>query len=40
MKVVKHFPYIIHYIVDEKTFTISVYGIRNSYQDPGKYPKV
>lgn len=39
MKVVKHFPYIIHYIVDENTFTISVYGIRNSYQNPGKYPK-
>ena len=40
MKMVKKFPYIIHYIVDEKTNTIAVYGIRNSHQNPEKYPSV
>lgn len=39
MKIVKKFPYIIHYIVDEKERTVLVYGIRNSYQNPETYPK-
>lgn len=40
MKIVKKFPYIIHYIIDENTKIVAVYGIRNSYQDPEKYPSV
>lgn len=40
MKVVKKFPYIIHYIIFEKTNTVAVFGIRNSYQNPDSYPKV
>ncbi len=39
MKIVKKFPYIIHYIVDQKNDTVFVYGIRNSYQNPDSYPK-
>jgi plasmid stabilization system protein ParE len=39
MKIVKKFPYIIHFIVDQKNDTVLVYGIRNSYQNPDSYPK-
>lgn len=39
MKIVKKFPYVIHYILDENRQIVFVYGIRNSYQDPDKYPK-
>ncbi|MBI2258941.1 MAG: type II toxin-antitoxin system RelE/ParE family toxin [Flavobacteriia bacterium] len=39
MKIVKKFPYIIHYIVDENSKNVTVYGIRNSYQNPDSYPK-
>lgn len=39
MKIVKKFPYVIHYILDEKRQIVFVYGIRNSYQNPDKYPK-
>ncbi|RYM35417.1 type II toxin-antitoxin system RelE/ParE family toxin [Brumimicrobium glaciale] len=39
MKVVRKFPYVIHYILDEKRQIVFVYGIRNSFQDPDKYPK-
>ncbi|HLW39387.1 MAG TPA: type II toxin-antitoxin system RelE/ParE family toxin, partial [Brumimicrobium sp.] len=39
MKVVKNFPYIIHYILDEDRLIVFVYGIRNSYQNPKKYPE-
>lgn len=38
MKTVKHFPFIIHFIVDEFTYTVFIYGIRNSYQNTDKYP--
>jgi toxin ParE1/3/4 len=40
MKAIKDFPYIIHYIVNETTSTVSIYGIRNSYGSPDKYPSV
>ena len=40
IKIVKHFPYIIHYIIDEQNQIVAVYGIRNSYQNPDKYPKL
>lgn len=40
MKVVKKFPYIIHYVIYENTNTVAVFGIRNSYQNPESYPKV
>ena len=39
MKIVNKFPYIIHYILDENRQIVFVYGIRNSYQNPDKYPK-
>lgn len=39
MKMVEKFPYIIHYIIDESRQIVFVYGVRNSYQDPEKYPK-
>lgn len=39
MKIVKKFPYIIHYIVDDSNFTIAVYGIRNSHQNSDAYLK-
>jgi len=34
LKVVKKFPYVFHFIVNEDANTVFVYGIRNSYQDP------
>ena len=34
LKVIKGFPYVIHFIVEEKTKTVFVYGIRNSHQNP------
>jgi toxin ParE1/3/4 len=34
LKLVKKYPYIIHYIVNESNTTISIYGIRNTHQDP------
>jgi mRNA-degrading endonuclease RelE of RelBE toxin-antitoxin system len=34
LKVLKKFPYIIHYSVDEKTQIVYVYGIRHSAQNP------
>ena len=34
MKVVKKFPYVIHFIVDENESIVYVYGIRNSLQNP------
>jgi len=40
MKIVKYFPYIIHYIIDEQNKIVAVYGIRNSHQSPEKYPKL
>lgn len=40
MKMVKKFPYIIHYILDEERSFVYVYGIRNSYQDPNTYPRI
>ena len=40
MKIVKKFPFIIHYIVDEQSKVVAVYGIRNSYQDPENYTTV
>ena len=39
MKIVKKFPYIIHYIVDQENAIVYVYGIRNSFQNPKSYPK-
>ena len=39
MKIVKKFPYIIHYILDENRQIVFVYGIRNSHQNTDKYPK-
>ena len=38
MKTIKHFPYIVHFIVDELNHIVFVYGIRNSYQNTDKYP--
>lgn len=34
LKLVKKFPYLIHFIVDAKMKTIFVYGIRSSHQNP------
>ena len=34
LKLVKRFPYLVHFIVDDKTKTVFVFGIRNSYQNP------
>jgi plasmid stabilization system protein ParE len=34
LKLVKKFPYLLHFIIDENNKTVFVYGIRNSYQDP------
>ena len=39
MKVVNKFPYVIHYILDEDQQIVFIYGIRNTYQNPDKYPK-
>lgn len=39
MKIVTKFPYIIHYILDEDRQIVFVYGIRNSYQNPDKFPQ-
>lgn len=38
MKMVKKFPFIIHFIINEDTHIVSIYVIRNSYQNPEKYP--
>ena len=40
MKIVKKFPYIIHYIVDEEARKVLVFGVRNSFQNPERYPKL
>jgi hypothetical protein len=34
LKLIKKFPYLIHYIIDEENNSILVFGIRNSFQDP------
>ena len=34
LKVIKGFPYIIHFIVEENNKTVKVFGIRNHHQDP------
>ena len=34
LKLVKKFPYLLHFIVDEVSYTVLVYGIRNSHKDP------
>lgn len=34
LKVVKKFPYVFHFIVNEDAGTVFVYGIRNSHKDP------
>ena len=35
LKLIKKFPYLLHFIVDEKkTRTVFVYGIRSSHQNP------
>lgn len=34
MKLVKNFPYLIHFMVDENANTVLVYGIRNAYRNP------
>jgi toxin ParE1/3/4 len=39
MKIVRKFPYVIHYTLDENRKIVFVYGIRKSYQNPDKYPK-
>ncbi len=39
MKVVNKFPYVIHYILDEKRQIVLIYGNCNSYQNPEKYLK-
>lgn len=38
MKSVKKFPYIVHYIIKEVDKTVSIYGIRNSSQNPDDFP--
>lgn len=39
MKLVRKFPYIIHYVLDDKRCIVYVYGVRNSYQNPANYPR-
>jgi toxin ParE1/3/4 len=39
MKIVKKFPYIIHYIVYENSNNVTVYGILNSNQNPDSSPR-
>ena len=34
MKMIKGFPYVLHFTVDEKLQTAFVYGIRNTYLNP------
>ncbi len=34
MKLVKKFPYVLHFIIDEDAKTVFVYGIRNSHKNP------
>jgi toxin ParE1/3/4 len=34
LKLVKKFPYVIHFIIDANTKTVFVYGIRNTRQNP------
>ncbi len=34
LKLVKKFPYLLHFIVDEKTKSIFIYGVRSSHQNP------
>lgn len=34
LKLVKKFPYLLHFIIDENIKTVFVYGIRNSHQNP------
>lgn len=34
LKPVKKFPFLLHFIVDEHTNTVFIYGIRNSHQNP------
>ena len=34
LKVIKKFPYILHFTVDEKSKTVFIYGVRNAHQNP------
>ena len=34
MKLVKKFPYVLHFIIDDNAKTVFIYGIRNSNQNP------
>jgi plasmid stabilization system protein ParE len=34
LKLIKKFPYLLHFIVDEKNKIVFVYGIRSSHQNP------
>jgi toxin ParE1/3/4 len=34
LKLIKNFPYLIHYIIEEKEKTIYVYGIRHAHSNP------
>lgn len=34
LKLVKKFPYILHFTIDEKSKTVFIYGVRNAHQDP------
>src|ERR1035437_9250307 len=34
LKLIKKFPYLLHFIVDENSKIVFVYGIRNSHQNP------
>lgn len=39
IKIVRKFPYAIHYITDEERQIVRVYGVRCTYQSPASYPK-
>lgn len=40
MKIIKKFPFIIHFRIDETNFRVLIYGVRNSYQNPKTFPKI
>jgi toxin ParE1/3/4 len=39
LRIIRKFPYTIHYTVDESTHTIYIYGVRYASSDPKTWPK-
>lgn len=39
MKIIRKFPYVIHYVIDENRQVVLVYGVRCTYQNPDSYPR-